>query len=426
MTQPVSAHSGVPSPARLPRPALMLAAVDMARGGGSEPGRAWDWACALARHYDLHVVTGSNVAERCRREKAAAGWTWHTTTVAAPTSSGLAYYRDYRRWCREAEGVLHRVLPQVRPVGLHHITLGSFRVLPRYDRFEVPFTLGPIGGGESTPRELLGTARLPPGPWISEFLRPWLNGAFAAVPALRAVMRRSQLALATSQETEAVLRRMGARTTAVVFPDRVPPDLDASRAMSAAERAAELPRCVRLVWSGRAVWWKAGQIAVELLRRLRRAGVEAELSCFTYGHALPAWRRQMAAAGVGEHCRVSGFVPQAELHAVLGRAHVFVYPTLHDSACPALLEAYALGLPSLTVGLGGPAVVATPATGGNFSTKNLDAWIDRAVDCVRGWRDEPAAWLAASRAAQARAADFGPAQLEAIVDRWLGPGTYRR
>ncbi len=409
-----------------PRPPLILVAADMARHGGTEPGKAWAWACALARRYTLHVVTAPAVAERCRVEDVASGWHWHVTRVPQPHAMGLAYYRDYARWCRDVPRVVKDIVATVRPVALHHIVLGSFRVLPRYDRCGVVYTLGPLGGGEATPRELLATARLAWGSWIYEWVRPWLSAASAGVPALRAVMRGSRLALGTSRETECVLQRMGARRTGVDFPDCLPADVDPGRAQPVAARAMELKQRVRLIWSGRAVWWKAGQLAVEFLRRLTAAGVEAELQMFSYGHALDAWRRQMAAAGVASRVRISGFVPRAELLAAFGRAHVFVYPTLHDSAATALLEAYAMGLPSLTVGLGGPAVVATPHTGYNVRPSDLDTWLEGAVERVRRWQREPAAWAAASEAASARAQEFGTNHMDAMVDRWLPPAAFTR
>lgn len=404
-----------------PRPPLVLVAIDMGRHLGSEPGRAWAWACALARRYQLHVITPRSVMERCRDEAEAGIWQWHPTQAPHPAPNGLAYYRDYARWCREVPAIVQTLQPQIRAVGLHHIVLGSFRVLPRYDRCGLPYSLGPLGGGEVTPRRLLSTARLPVGPWLSEWARPWLNNASALVPSLRAVMRGSRFALATSPDTERVLRRMGATVTGVVYPDRLPADVDPDRAQSPAERMADLGRGVRLVWSGRAVWWKAGQLAVELLRRLLAAGVKAELQVFSHGHALAAWQRQMQAAGVAAACRVSGFVPRHELLAALGRAHGFVYPTLHDSSCPALLEAYAMGLPSLTVGLGGPAVVANEKTGYNVRPGNLDAWLEAAVAHVGRWQREPATWAAESAAARRRAGEFGPAHLENMVDAWLAP-----
>jgi glycosyltransferase involved in cell wall biosynthesis len=332
---------------------------------------------------------------------------------------GWRYYRDYAAWSREVPALVRRVVKSVGPCRVHHVTLGSFRFLPRYDQCGVPYSLGPLAGGEVMPLRLLGSARLPPGALISEWLRPALNRACTLVPGMRKVVRNSRLVLATSAESERIVRLMGARRTAVVFPDRVPPDLDPAAATDARRRADELRREVRLVWSGRAVWWKAGHVAVELLRRLCARGVDARMEMFTYGPALPEWQRQIAAAGLTERCAVSGFVTHRELHRTLGGAHAFVYPTFHDSSCPALLEAYAMGLPSLSVGLGGPSVVATPATGFNVRPDNLNQWLEDAVEWVSGWQANPETWLAASRAAQRRAAEFDETYLDRLVTRWL-------
>lgn len=408
------------------RPALVLVAMEMGRHEGSERGRGWAWAFSLARHYRLHVVAPSAVVTRCQHEDLAADWQWHPTRAPYPRSGGVGYYRAYRHWCREVTELVRTVAAGVRPVAVHHCTLGSFRVLPRYDRCDVPFVLGPLGGGEVTPRALLPGARLPLGPRLAELLRPTLNDAFTLVPGLRAVLTRSRLALATSEDTQRVLRRMGARTTAVVFPDRLPADVDPARAEPMAERSAALESRVRLVWSGRAVWWKAGQLAIELLRRLATSGVDAELTVFAQGPALPAWQAQLQAAGLAGRCRINGFVARHELLSALGRAHAFVYPTLHDSSAPALLEAYAMGLPSLTVGLGGPAVIATPETGYNVRPPDLDTWLDGAAAVLRGWRREPATWRTASAAARRRSEDFGAGHLDTLVDRWLAPDVLAR
>ena len=70
------------------RPPLLLIAVHMGRHLGSEPGRAWAWACELSRHYQLHIVTPAWVADECRREELAAEWTWHPTRAPQPTTMG--------------------------------------------------------------------------------------------------------------------------------------------------------------------------------------------------------------------------------------------------------------------------------------------------------------------------------------------------
>jgi glycosyltransferase involved in cell wall biosynthesis len=409
------------------RPPLLLVAVDISPERGSEPGKAWSWACALSRHYRLHIVTGPVVDERCRDHPVAREWTWHFTPSPQPVGMGWTYYRDYIRWCREAIVLVRDVLKVVPVVGLHHVTLGSFRVLPRYDCTGLPYTLGPLGGGEVAPRNFIRTFLMPWRAQGVESVRPWLNWACAMRPGARTVLRKARLVLTTTAETERLMRRVGVTNTGIAFPDCTPRDaVTPVLTMPDDDRVRLVGRRVRLIWNGRAVWWKGGQIAIELLRRLVQAGVDCELAMYSLGPAVDIWRARIGALGLSERCRLPGYVDRHALLMELGRTHVFVYPTLHDSSTSALLEAYAMGVPSLTIGVGGPALVATPETGMNESAKDPEAWLRCGVERVRQWQRDPMSWLAASRAARARAAEFGPEHVEHSVERWLAPAIYAK
>lgn len=407
------------------RPPLIFAAVDIAPDRGSEPGRAWNWARALARRYTLHVVTAPAIAECCRREPEAAGWKWWPTRTAQPMALGLEYYRQYARWCDEVPAIVNEIRAKARPIGVHHMTLGSFRVLPRYDRCGLPYTLGPLGGGECAPWSYIRSARLPWRASFEEMSRPWINWACVMRPAVKRVVRGARLVLATTAETEGLLRRAGARRTGAVYPDCAPADA-LSWAAETDHRVQTLPENVRLMWHGRALWWKNGQIAVELLRRLLAAGVRCELAIYAFGPALDAWRATIARAGVGGQCRIAGFLDRPRLLEELRKTHVLVYPTMHDSAGSTLPEAYAAGVPSLSAGVGGPRMIATRETGFNERTADFEAWLQAAVQCVSRWQREPETWLAASVAARARATEFGPENVVREVDRWLPRERYAR
>jgi len=65
-------------------------------------------------------------------------------------------------------------------------------------------------------------------------------------------MKGASLVLATSLETERVLRRMGARRTEVVFPDAYDQPVDAEAVLALRRKQADrLTQCIRLLWQGR-------------------------------------------------------------------------------------------------------------------------------------------------------------------------------
>ena len=249
--------------------------------------------------------------------------------------------------------------------------------------------------------------RLPVKEIVREAARLPLNYLFTLEPRLRAVLAGARLTLATTQESADLLTAMGAKRTAVVFPDAIDAGADDTTVLAARERqAAALPSRVRLVCASRALWWKGIHIAIDFLARLRGQGIDAALDVFATGPALEALRARAARLGVGEQTIFHGMVSRGDLMRAYEACHLFVNPTMHDSASSALLEAYATGLPSMTLGLGGAATVTTPTAGFNRRVERLEDWLQAGAETVAGWVADPALWLDACRAAKARTHDF--------------------
>lgn len=404
------------------KPVLILTAIGIRSDMGSEPGKAWGWANALDKFYRLEVLTLPSGARHFEERGTPEGWRVHGVGEEFSPGPARAYYAAYRRWCERALDACREILRAGPVAGLHHVTLGSFRVLPRYDRLGIPYTVGPLGGGESIPWALLPQLRLPAREVAVEAARSPVNYAFAALPSLRAVFKHSRMTLATTRETLDVLTALGATRAAVAFPDAFEGGGEDAAVLGAREaQAAALPARVRCLCAGRVLWWKGMHLGVEFVGRLRQRGVEATLDVYGDGPALPVLRERTARLGLTPHVTFHGTVGRDTLMRGYADAHLFVYPTTHDSSSLAILEAYSLGLPTMTLGLSGPATVATPATGLNDRVRSIDDWLEAGCRTVAGWRDDPASWLRVCRAARERSRDFGFDHLERCVREHLNP-----
>ena len=405
------------------KPTLILVAVGIRSGAGSEPGKGWGWANALARFYDLEILTKRDEARYMENHGVPSGWRVHGVEGEFAPGPAWQYYPAYQRWCTRVLTHCQDLIRTQPIVGLHHITLGSFRVLPRYDRLGVPYTLGPLGGGESIPWKLLPQLRLPVREVLTEATRLPVNYAFALLPNLRAVFSQAHLTLATTAETLHVVTRIGARRTAVVFPDAL--DLggsdDAAVLHRRGEQAAGLRGQFRCVCAGRALWWKGMHLAIDFIHRLRGQGINAKLDIFSQGKALTAWRERAAALGVAQHVTFHPMIRRDDLIKHYEQCHLFLYPTMHDSSSAALVEAYSTGLPSMTLGLAGSAMVVTSQTGLNSRVRNVADWLEQGRRMISAWIEEPSDWLSACRAARSRANDFGASYLEQCVREHLQP-----
>ncbi len=391
------------------KPRLILVAAAIQADTGSEPGKGIIWARTLAQFYRLEILTQPTYARMLEVKGLPAGCRVHAVSEDIPPHPNLVkYLRNYDRWCQALLPVCRELCREGGIAGLHHVTIGSFRVLPRYDQLAIPYTLGPLGGGECIPWNLLSQMRLPAGEIVREAARLPLNYLFTLQPGLRAVLAGARLTLATTQESADLLRTMGAKRTTVVFPDAIDAGADDAAVLAARERqAATLPARVRLACGGRALWWKGHHLAIDFLGLLRARGIEATLDVFSTGPALEALRARAVQAGLELHTIFHGMVSRADLMNAYETCHLFVNPTMHDSASSALLEAYAKGLPSMTLGLGGAATVTTPATGFNRRVERMDDWLEAGAQTVAGWVADPTRWVEACRAAKARTHDFG-------------------
>jgi len=417
-------HAMMPDPQA--KPEIIVFAIDIDPDRGSEPGKGWWWSSALSRHFRLHIITTRHGLQACEREALpqAEGWTFHPTQTEISSWKFPTGYRQYWAVLQEARTICRGIIQRFPIHGLCHVTLGSFRMLPPYQQLGVPYTVGPLGGGECSP---LGLTLGRPVPWrdkVAEIIRPAFNNSFALVPPLRRCLGSAALVLTTSSETEAVVRRMGANRTAVVFPDAYinPIDVEKISARRSLQREAVGER-IRLIWQGRSLWWKGPDLALEVVRVALERGVRVDLSLVShwsgdYEDRVRALAKKM---GVAEQVHFLGGTSREEFLKTMGEHHGMLATSVHDSGGIPLIEAQALGLPCFTFGLGGHKLAACPEAGVSESPHRTEDFARRSVDCLARWQQDPGTWLAESHRAIRFSTQFTISRLADDVGRLIVP-----
>jgi glycosyltransferase involved in cell wall biosynthesis len=401
---------------------LLVVAMGLRPDSGSEPGKGFNWSLVLSKFYHVHVFCWPKNIELCKASGLCNEWTFHPVEpdYEAAGKKAMGWYWNYARWCRALIPQCREVISAVQPVGLHHISLGSFRVLPRYDLLGIPYTLGPLGGGETIPFNILCRAGFPPKNLLLESLRKPINHSIRLMPHLRRVFAGAKLVLATTSETEYLLSRAGAKKTQIIFPDVVEVGIDPDEVRRIrSEQSKKLGECFRCVWSARFLWWKGGQLALRFLERLRQAGVSTRLDIYSDGAGIGKLKSLAAKQNLATLVVFHGLVPRPVLLEAYQSSHLFVYPSMHDSSSSAIPEAYSTGLPTMTLGLGGVGTAASPEAGLNRQIDNLDEWFGAGVSTVKSWIEKPELWLKASDAALARSREYDLAGLTIKVERSL-------
>ncbi len=380
------------------KPSLIVVAESIHPHSGSEPGKGWWWSCALSSFYKLHIITTPHATELCRHEEIPQreGWIFHHPETKIENWAFPWGYIQYGRWLGEALAIARNIIAGERIVGLSHVNIGSFRVLPRYDLLGIPYTLGPLGGGECSPFGLLLSRRAPFSHKCSEFTRPILNNAFAVIPPLRNTMKSASLVLATSMETEQVLLRMGARHTQVVFPDAYdqPVDVEGIKTLRR-DQKDKIPECIRLLWQGRPLWWKAPDLALTSLKAALDHGIKVRLTMICdwkspVGLSIKSMAENL---GISSHIDFAGFMTRDELLWEAREHHAFLATSMHDSGGIPLIEAQAQGLPCITPALGGNRDAACPESGVTGCFANATEFARQTCKTLSRWQSSPEEWL---------------------------------
>ena len=341
---------------------VLISAYACQPGRGSEPGVGWNIASGMAAYHDVWVLTRTKNRPVIEAEM-----------EASPVSNLHFVYYDVPKWLsfwrRGHRGVqlyyymwqlgvyasarrLHR---EIEFDLAHHVTFVKYWAPSLLVLLGIPFVWGPVGGGESAPRTMwkgLGVRGR-----IYESVRDAARWLGERDPLVRLTAHRSSYAIATTPETAARLSRLHVKKIRVL----------GASALNDPEIAhlAALPQSrnghVTFVSMGRLLHWKGFHLGLQAFARA--AVPNARYVIIGEGPESERLRALADDLGVGSKVTLTGKLPREEALSILGRSHVLVHPSLHDSSGWVCIEAMAAGHPVLCLDLGGPATQITAETG---------------------------------------------------------------
>ncbi len=339
---------------------ILMCAFACEPNRGSELGVGWNLAKAMATHHDVWVLTRTSSRDAIVKE------------LDARPVPGLNFlYFDLPRWCGwlDRRGLGERAVytlwqifgaPRaaryVRDLDIdvvHHVTYNQYRG-PLIGYFlSAPFLAGPVGGAESVPlpfyRDLSWGSR------CRELVRRLAPDAFYI--RLSAALRREPMHFVFSNEqTRARVagnKRAAESLAASVLP-AIAVDPTEFPAVESASDARALPPHdgLRLIYVGRAEDWKGLKVllrAVAMANRHLATAQWCSLRIVGIREAAEAQRILGMATelGVADAVTLTPFLPRADLLRLFSSVDLFVYPAFRDSGSMAVLEASAMGCPSV-------------------------------------------------------------------------------
>jgi glycosyltransferase involved in cell wall biosynthesis len=226
----------------------------------------------------------------------------------------------------------------------------------------VPLIIGPIGGGETSPKLLRD--RLPLRGRLLEMLRDLSNATIEANPVVRQGLHRAAIIFARTADTRNVLSPALRNKTSVLM------ELGIAREQVGCPRARrESPR--RLLYAGRLLYWKGLHIAIEAMAELVKRMPDAHLTVVGNGPDKGRFQADAARRNLGANIEFVSRMPQDEFFRLYDSHDVLLFPSLHDSEGWVVLEALCHGMPVACLDLGGPKDIVTPRSGVVVGTSGL-------------------------------------------------------
>lgn len=398
---------------------------------GSEDAVGWGWSRAIAKHYDVHVITAAfqrEPIESWLREhpEDASGITFHYVKPRrwhySPTprwkrieSSALKPLMNlaYAQWMRDA-GTLARELDREHDFDVVHLaTYVGYRFPGTYASMGKPFVWGPIGGLEDTPWRFL--PRLGAYGATYHAIRNVINAVQRrTLPSVRRAMREADLVIAATSGIRRKIERHYRRHAEVLCEVGMP----GSIAAEPTRREAGEP--LRVAWSGLHLPRKALPFLFEALQQVP-TDLSLEVVVLGQGPCTEAWKRRAEELGVAHRVRWTGWIPREKALAEMRSAHVFAITSVEDLTSTVLIEALGHGLPVVCADACGFADVIDDACGIKLPLSTPRAFVEGLATALQSLAtDEPKRQQLATGAVRRAAAFTWDAKAERLAELYEG------
>jgi glycosyltransferase involved in cell wall biosynthesis len=313
-------------------------------------------------------------------------------------------YNILWQWAARHEAC--RLCREVEFDAIHHVSWAGIRAMTFLGSLGPPLIIGPVGGGETSPRSLrdaLGRRGR-----TLERLRDLSSRTIAFNPTTRPGLSSAAVIFTSTAETRNLFGDAIRRKT-VVFSQLGLPSLPAVRPKS---NEGNPPR---FLYAGRLLYWKGIHIALRAFADVARQIPGAQFTVVGDGP-----ERAALEEGVSDGIKFVSRVPQDELFSLYETHDLLLFPSLHDSGGFVALEALAHGMPVVCLDLGGPGDLVTSGCGivvdtAGLSTDQVAANMTGRI--VEAWRS-PSGLAQLSAGALARAEQFILSRrIEALYER---------
>ncbi|MGN6646937.1 MAG: glycosyltransferase family 4 protein [Cytophaga sp.] len=329
---------------------VLLSAYACRPNHGSEPAVGWNWAMEIAKlGHEVTVLTRKDNREFIETESASIPpnltfiyYDLPAVILKAKKITGIYFY--YTLWQAGAYLMIKKCIKEPFDI-VQHITYVSYRFPIFLYKLKGKFVFGPIAGGEESSPNL--TVTLPFMPRLLERMRTCIN----TINSLNIFINRAYSAsyrifAATSDTFDKIPGKYKSKTS-------ITPAIGISKAENA---SVEKHTSFTVLYAGQLLYWKGIHIALESFAKAVKVNPGMRFKIVGSGKYKAQLVKLTTDLNISGKVEFISKLPQKDLYEEYRKAHVFLFPSLHDSGGFVVIEAMAHALPVICLDKGGPPV----------------------------------------------------------------------
>lgn len=339
---------------------------------GSEAAVGWSAAIAISRHHNVWVLCHEMNREPIEKWSAThlmpAGVCINYYGVVKPWHPNrfIARIQSWKSTFAAQQEILEPAAALHKKVGfdlVHHVSIATWRSCSRLHQLGIPLIWGPLGGGEMFPWSYI--AILSPASLAFEAVREVSNFISRHSPGVKKCARKSAVCVGANDETAALLKQLHhgeARQLLQVFflEDKIQ-----EFAQRMTHRQYEGP--LKFFAGGNLEARKGVAIALQGLKIAAERGVQFDYQIAGNGPDRGHLQKLTAKLGLEKQVHFSdGFSGTAYRDQLFG-SHVYLLPSLRESAGITLMEGMLAGCVPVVADCGGPHNIVSDGSGFRLS-----------------------------------------------------------
>jgi glycosyltransferase involved in cell wall biosynthesis len=325
---------------------VLITAYTCCPDTGSESGNGWNWIMNyLDNGYEVYCITSSlykaeieNYLSEKKIDNLILFFTDNQFTIKLFRIPVLGDYIHYYSWILKAHKIIRSL--KVGFTHAHHVTYSSIKFGTPLYNIKSKIILGPLGGSELPHRSLrkyLGSY------YYFEYLKNIISYTLARLnPSVSLSIKRADIILTSNETAEHIIQQYSDKVTFRMF------DAGLSDYFKMPFNRTGLNGQIQIIWIGTMFPRKGLNLAIEAISNLPPD--------FDYHFTIAGDGKLMKEAimlvddlKIKRNVTFLGHVSHKEVVKQMHKSHVLLFPSLIDSCPTQIFEAFATGLPVVTL-----------------------------------------------------------------------------